>query len=80
MPLDINMYESNATYRSWVDNTFKFIEPNQNNGNLGLRKPQLAALYITLGHLISAPDTPATIVIFTDLSRQIPKNINHSSF
>lgn len=65
MPLDINMYESNATYRSWVDNTFKFIEPNQNNGNLGLRKPQLAALYITLGHLISAPDTPATIVMPT---------------
>lgn len=65
MPLDINMYESNSVYRSWVDNTFKFIEPNQSNGSLGLRKPQLAALYITLGHLVSAPDIPATVVMPT---------------
>ncbi|MHC8362655.1 DEAD/DEAH box helicase [Pseudomonas sp. LS2P72] len=65
MPLDTGMYETNEAYRSWVDQPFRFIEPNATNGGLGLRKPQLAALYIALGHLVSSPSTPATVVMPT---------------
>lgn len=65
MPLDAGMYKTNETYRSWIDNPFRFIEPNSSNGNFGLRKPQLAALHTTLGHLISTPEIPATIVMPT---------------
>jgi superfamily II DNA or RNA helicase len=65
MPFDANMYENNEVYRSWVDYSFRFIEPSEKNGNLGLRKPQMGALYTVLAHLISAPQEPATIVMPT---------------
>lgn len=65
MPIDAGMYRANEVYRSWVDNPFTYVEPNLTNGNFGLRKPQLAALHITLAHLISTPSTPATIVMPT---------------
>ncbi|UWF51824.1 DEAD/DEAH box helicase family protein [Pseudomonas sp. N3-W] len=65
MPLDAGMYKTNDAYRSWIDNPFRFIEPNSSNGDFGLRKPQLAALHMTLGHLISTPDIPATVVMPT---------------
>jgi superfamily II DNA or RNA helicase len=65
MPFDANMYENNEVYRSWVDHPFRFIEPNEKSENLGLRKPQLGALYTILAHLVSAPQEPATIVMPT---------------
>lgn len=65
MPFDSHMYENNEVYRSWVDHPFRFITPNEKNGNLGLRRPQLAALYTALAHLISSPTGAATIVMPT---------------
>ncbi|HDR9122701.1 TPA: DEAD/DEAH box helicase family protein [Burkholderia vietnamiensis] len=65
MPIDKNMYDENAIYRSWVDNQLKIIEPTDLNNNRGFRKPQRAALFAALCHLTSAPDRPATIVMPT---------------
>lgn len=65
MPLDTGLYEANEVYRSWVNNPFRFVEPNSLNENKGLRKPQLAALHSTLSHLISFSSEPATVVMPT---------------
>lgn len=64
MPFDI-FCASNDVYQSWIEYPFRFIEPTTYNGNLGLRKPQRAALYTTLAHLISNPASPATVVMPT---------------
>ncbi|MED5615790.1 DEAD/DEAH box helicase [Janthinobacterium sp. P210005] len=65
MPFDPIRYESDDVYRSWIENPFRFVEPNENNGMQGLRRPQLGALYTALAHLVSAAATPATIVMPT---------------
>jgi superfamily II DNA or RNA helicase len=65
MPVNEEFYKKNAVYKSWVDNPFKFIEPTEANNHIGLRRPQIAALYTTLGHLASSPGTPATVVMPT---------------
>ncbi len=65
MPIDKNMYDENAIYRSWIDNQLKIVEPSDLNNNRGFRKPQRAALFAALCHLTSTPDRPATIVMPT---------------
>lgn len=65
MPINEDLYKTNAIYKSWIDNPFKFIEPTEKNNNRGLRRPQIAALYTALGYLASSPEKPATIVMPT---------------
>ncbi|RQT42392.1 restriction endonuclease subunit R [Burkholderia cepacia] len=65
MPIDKNMYDENAIYKSWIDNQLKIVEPTDLNNNRGFRKPQRAALFAALCHLTSVPDRPATIVMPT---------------
>lgn len=65
MPFDYPTYGSNEIYRSWVDYPFHFAAGSAANNDRGLRKPQLAALYMALGHLTSSPTDPATIVMPT---------------
>ncbi len=52
-------------YRSWQQHLFNFNLANQEAKTPGLRKPQLAALYASLGHLVTSPSTTATIVMPT---------------
>lgn len=65
MSFDLTTYESNEVYRSWVDHPFIFVDENSSKTKEGLRKPQLAAIYRTLSHLIASPLSPATIVMPT---------------
>lgn len=52
-------------YRSWQQHLFNFNLAVRETQTPGLRKPQLAALYAALGHLVMAPATTATIVMPT---------------
>ncbi|PHH39052.1 DEAD/DEAH box helicase [Pseudomonas putida] len=52
-------------YRSWQQHLFNFNLDVRETQTPGLRKPQLAALYAALGHLVMAPATSATIVMPT---------------
>lgn len=65
MAVDINLYARNSIYKSWVDNPLKVVAPSALNGNLGFRKPQRAAIFTSLAHLISSPAKPATVVMPT---------------
>lgn len=52
-------------YQSWQHHLFNFNLASSEEGIPGLRKPQLAALYATLGHLLIDPEAPATVVMPT---------------
>lgn len=52
-------------YQSWQHHLFNFNLAVRETATLGLRKPQLAALYASLGHLVMSPATTATIVMPT---------------
>lgn len=52
-------------YRSWKTHLFNFSLDDAETKAPGLRKPQLAALYATLGHLLVDPTTTATVVMPT---------------
>lgn len=64
MPFD-SFCANNDVFQSWIEHPFRFVEPTTYTGNLGLRKPQRAALYTALAHLISSPSSPATVVMPT---------------
>lgn len=51
--------------QSWKDHLFNFNIAVPQKNTPGLRKPQLAAIYATLGHLVIDPFTPATVVMPT---------------
>ncbi|HCW3142328.1 TPA: DEAD/DEAH box helicase family protein, partial [Citrobacter freundii] len=51
--------------QSWQDHRFNFNLAIPQTNTPGLRKPQLAAIYATLGHLVIEPSTPATVVMPT---------------
>jgi len=65
MPFDEEMSHKKIVLNSWVNNPFRFVATNDSKKIPGLRKPQLAALYMALGHLTSSPNVPATIVMPT---------------
>lgn len=52
-------------YQSWKAHLFDFNLADPDNETPGLRKPQLAALYACLGHLVVAPASTATVVMPT---------------
>ncbi|MEB1630298.1 DEAD/DEAH box helicase [Xanthomonas campestris] len=52
-------------YQSWQNHLFNFKLDDPQTKALGLRKPQLAALYATLGHLLIDPTATATVVMPT---------------
>lgn len=52
-------------YHSWQQHLFNFNLASRETNTPGLRKPQLAALYASLGHLVMSPSTTATIVMPT---------------
>ena len=52
-------------YQSWQTHLFNFCLRNSKTNAPGLRKPQLAALYAALGHLVVAPSSTATVVMPT---------------
>lgn len=52
-------------YQSWQNHLFNFKLDNPATKAAGLRKPQLAALYAALGHLVVDPNTTATVVMPT---------------
>ncbi|WP_223453794.1 DEAD/DEAH box helicase [Pseudomonas sp. GL-RE-19] len=52
-------------YQSWQDHLFNFSLDDPATKAPGLRKPQLAALYATLGHLVVDPYSTATVVMPT---------------
>ena len=52
-------------YQSWQNHLFNFSLDDPKTKTPGLRKPQLAALYATLGHLVIDPNTTATVVMPT---------------
>lgn len=52
-------------YQSWQHHLFNFNLAVQETNTAGLRKPQLAALYASLGHLVTFPSTTATVVMPT---------------
>lgn len=52
-------------YQSWQQHLFNFSLDDPKTNSPGLRKPQLAALYATLGHLVVEPTTTATVVMPT---------------
>ncbi|WP_059441538.1 DEAD/DEAH box helicase [Comamonas sp. E6] len=52
-------------YKSWQQHFFSFNLADRENRRPGLRKPQLAALYASLGHLVMSPSTTATVVMPT---------------
>lgn len=64
MPFD-RFCANNDVYQSWIEHPFRFVEPTLHTRNLGLRKPQRAALHTTLAHLISNPSSAATVVMPT---------------
>lgn len=51
--------------KSWKNHLFNFNIAVPHSNTPGLRKPQLAAIYATLGHLVIDPSTPATVVMPT---------------
>jgi superfamily II DNA or RNA helicase len=52
-------------YQSWQKHLFNFRLDDPKNNTPGLRKPQLAAIYATLGHLLVDPIVTATVVMPT---------------
>lgn len=52
-------------YESWKNHLFNFSLDDPKTQAPGLRKPQLAALYATLGHLVVDPTATATVVMPT---------------
>lgn len=52
-------------YQSWKNHLFNFNIDDPDTNAPGLRKPQLAALYATLGHLVVDPTATATVVMPT---------------
>lgn len=50
-------------YQSWQNHLFNFGLDDLKTNAPGLRKPQLAALYATLGHLVVDPSSTATVVM-----------------
>ncbi|MBF8668374.1 DEAD/DEAH box helicase family protein [Pseudomonas putida] len=52
-------------YKSWQEHLFNFNLDDPQINKAGLRKPQLAALYAVLGHLVTSPATTATVVMPT---------------
>ncbi|MEA9491780.1 DEAD/DEAH box helicase [Xanthomonas campestris] len=52
-------------YQSWQNHLFSFKLDDAETKALGLRKPQLAALYAMLGHLLVDPAAVATVVMPT---------------
>ncbi len=52
-------------FQSWQDHLFNFNLAVPAIGTPGLRKPQVAALYASLGHLIVDPSSTATVVMPT---------------
>ena len=52
-------------YQSWQNHLFNFSLDDPRTNAPGLRKPQLAALYATLGHLVVDPSSTATVVMPT---------------
>ena len=52
-------------YGSWQQHLFNFNLANRETCMPGLRKPQLAALYSSLGHLVMSPSSTATVVMPT---------------
>lgn len=52
-------------YQSWKNHLFNFRQDDPETKTPGLRKPQLAALYATLGHLVVDPTATATVVMPT---------------
>jgi superfamily II DNA or RNA helicase len=52
-------------HQSWKRHLFNFDLAVQETKTPGLRKPQLAALYASLGHLVTSPSTTATVVMPT---------------
>lgn len=52
-------------YQSWQKHLFNFRLDDPKNNTPGLRKPQLAAIYATLGHLLVDPLVTATVVMPT---------------
>lgn len=52
-------------FQSWQDHRFNFNLAVPLTATPGLRKPQLAAIYATLGHLVVDPSSPATVVMPT---------------
>lgn len=52
-------------YKSWQQHLFRFNLADREKNKQGLRKPQLAALYASLGHLVMSPSTTATVVMPT---------------
>lgn len=65
MAVNVELYAQNSIYKSWVDNSLDVVVPSAVNGNLGFRKPQRAAIFTALAHLISSPAKPATVVMPT---------------
>ena len=51
--------------QSWKNHLFNFSLDDPKNKAPGLRKPQLAAIYASLGHLLVDPATAATVVMPT---------------
>ncbi|KJZ39933.1 MULTISPECIES: DEAD/DEAH box helicase [Pseudomonas] len=52
-------------FQSWQDHLFNFNLAVPSTGTPGMRKPQVAALYATLGHLVVDPSSTATVVMPT---------------
>ncbi|WP_232527586.1 MULTISPECIES: DEAD/DEAH box helicase family protein [Pseudomonas] len=52
-------------YQSWKNHLFNFSLDDPKTNVPGLRKPQLAALYATQGHLVVDPSSTATVVMPT---------------
>lgn len=49
-------------YQSWQNHLFNFSLDDPKTNVPGLRKPQLAALYATQGHLVVDPSSTAKVV------------------
>ena len=61
--VNLKDYSPEEIVESWCD-AFNFKQENQDNKILGLRRPQLGAIYKVLGHLTNAKDI-ATVVLPT---------------
>lgn len=60
-----NIVDCQRVLASWKSQDFKFIEEDTSFGKVGLRLPQIGALYSLLGYLKSDNNMPATIVMPT---------------
>lgn len=63
--MDGVMKTDSDVYQSWQEHLFNFNLHDPMAKLPGLRKPQLAALYATLGHLVIDPTATATVVMPT---------------